>query len=897
MATNPSFLSLIYSGHWKRQSRLGVDRPESGNPESGNSIDRKDRVFRSRSRCLSLGISVRSTRQGDLCFLLLLPALLFTLMVGLGCGSPAFAQVVPPDDDYLFREDSDDRQQQLSNQRERVMAAPTDKKEEVDFSAPTVNFDQAENIVSGEGGVLVSGQGFRLQGERGSLDLDTNDVKLEERVLLTGEGTSIQAEKLEFNLETETGRFEDTKFTLEDDAFAFEAKEAEKLNDRDFVMSNCFLSTCSCPDGEIPWKLSGNEVLAEREGYAHLYDSVFRFKGVPLFYTPWIAFPIKQERSSGLLIPEFGYSNRDGLQAKIPIYTVLDGSTDMTFTPFIAARTRYGMQYDYRQAFSQRSSIETRTTYSNETPRDGRLRGTDITNISEPAIDDHRFGVYAKQNWSNSPVSDVPLSFVSDIHWVSDTLFLREIQDSKIGLPSSRYATSRMAARAQLGDYVSSSVIGEWNNSLITPQNTTLQRLPEFTLDASRSFRPFGFNPYGLKVAPKLSLNGVNFQREDGYDGVRFDVSPSVRVPFHYKNYFNSDATVEYHQTYYDLDETLDPFSGGELASTNERGLLRFDYEIRSAIERVFDLPEDNILTTLTSIGSRNQMHRLRRVKHTLEPKVGFSYVPGTSQADLPLFDSFDRIRKRSLFTYELATRLLGSFDYLQGGEGDIEEFLADVDEYETLDTLSPLTDFDTGSALPPTSFGVPLNPPVRGTKLQRELASFRVVQSYDYVEDKEDLDPNRSAFSDVGAQVYLNPTQDFGFGAGTNYNVQDSDVSSWSLASHFYDDRGDSIRARYSYVENNISQVEGNLELILNSRLKLGYYARFDELESEFIEQQAALRLSSACNCWHVDLGFTDQINPDRQKMLFRFTLTGLGDLTQNFGFNNNNNQRIPQQ
>jgi LPS-assembly protein len=802
-------------------------------------------------------------------------------------GVPLASAQIAPDDEFLFREDSDLEQERLEKQRESLMQGASKKSSEnLDFSAPSVSFDQKENVISGEGGVIVSGQGYRMQGERGSVDLDTNDISLQERVLLTGDNTSIQSETLEFNLESEAGRFEDARFTLEEGAFAFESEEVQKLNDVDFQLSECFLSTCACPDGETPWRLRASSATAEREGYAHAYNAVFRFKGVPVLYTPWIAFPIKQERSSGLLVPEFGYSNQNGALLKLPIYTVLDGSTDMTFAPFVQTETRYGLQYDYRERYSRRSSIDSRFVYSNETPRDGDLRGTDITNIAEPSIDDDRFGIYAKQQWSNSPVADVPLSMVSDIHWVSDTLFLREIEDSDIGLRSSRYATSRVALRSQFGENVSSSLVGEWNKALISPQDTTLQRLPELTVNAGRSFRPFGFNPYGLKVTPKLQLSSVRFDRDEGFDGFRHNISPSLKVPFHYKNYFNSDLNFAYHHTMYNLDETMDPTGTYELDDSNDRGIWSLSYEVRTAIERVFELPQQNLLTSITSLGSRNQTHRLRRVKHTIEPKVNFTYVPEKNQEELPLFDSFDRFRKKSLVTYQLLTRLLGSFDYLQGGNTDIEEFTTDIDNFDTLDTLSPLTDFDTGGALPGTNFAAPLTPPGRSGKQIRQLASFRLIQSYDYVEDKEDLDADRRAFSDLGAQLYLTPTQDFGFGAATNYGVEDQDVSSWSLSSHLYDDRGDSIRARYTYVDENISQAEGNIEIVLGPQMKIGYYARFDEQESEFIEQQAALRFSSSCDCWHMDIGFSEQLNPDRERILFRFTLKGLGDVTQNFGF-----------
>ena len=611
-----------------------------------------------------------------------------------------------------------------------------------------------------------------------------------------------------------------------------------------------------------------------------------RFWDTPILYTPWLAFPVKQERSSGLLVPEFGFSSRDGVEVKLPFFVVLDGSRDLTVTPFTKTDTRHGLELDYREVFSQKSAIDGKIIYSNETPRDGELRGTDITGVSDPDIDDNRVGVYLQQAWKNEPGASVPISLVSDIHHVSDNLFLREIDDSLIGDSTDRFATSRVALRAGFSDYVSASLIGEYNQSLISPQETTFQRLPELNLNAQRSFRPFGFNPYGLKVTPSLQIQAVHFDRETGFDGLRYNIAPSVKIPFHYKNYFNSELNVEFDQTYYELDDQLDPSTSVDLEGSNDRDIFRASYRIGTAVEKIFTVADDSVLKTITSLGSRNQTHSLKRIKHTIEPNLTFAYIPEEEQNDNPFFDSFDRIRERELVTYEVVSRLIGSFDYKQGGASDIEEFVEAPGEFAQIDTLSPLTDFDSSTGLDSDLYGSP-EKYVRSDKRElRDLARVRLVQSYDFLEDREDNDPERDAFSDLGLQFSLTPTRDFGFAFGTNYDVEDSDVSSWNIATHLYDDRGDRFRARYTFIDNNISQLEGNIEIPLSSRLKLGYYARYDELESEFIEQQAALRISSACDCWHFDIGFTDRINPDRERVLFKFTLQGLGDITQNFGF-----------
>jgi lipopolysaccharide assembly outer membrane protein LptD (OstA) len=173
-------------------------------------------------------------------------------------------------------------------------------------------------------------------------------------------------------------------------------------------------------------------------------------------------------------------------------------------------------------------------------------------------------------------------------------------------------------------------------------------------------------------------------------------------------------------------------------------------------------------------------------------------------------------------------------------------------------------------------------------------LGYITVLQGYDFIEADQDQDPLRDPFSDIYVDLGFTPNTIFALNTTTNYNAKDGSISSWTSGLSFSDDRGDAVGVRYSLVSPrvfvynmvtdgvDISNIDGQLELVLTDRVKLGYYARYDQTASSFIDQIIGVRLANGCKCWSVDLGYSDRTNPDRQQVLMRINLYGLGRLQQ---------------
>ena len=365
------------------------------------------------------------------------------------------------------------------------------------------------------------------------------------------------------------------------------------------------------------------------------------------------------------------------------------------------------------------------------------------------------------------------------------------------------------------------------------------------------------------------------------------DINPGVKIPFHYKNYFNSEFSVGLHHTIYDLSNNMQPNSTTELDATNDRTVYTIEQKLSTAVERVFDLDEGNWLTYLTMLGSENQSDKLTRLKHTVEPIVSYKYIPDVEQDDLPLFDSLDRIRERSLVTYGVRTSLFGRFVPTLPSQEEITELTPRLEDLPMLDFSTPLSDLDDTDR-----FGMLTGNVSQQRRSIRELASLYIRQSYDIIEARENNNPDADEFTDIGTTLGIYPSKSFALKFDSNFDQEDRTFSSWAVGTHFKDDRGDILRARYNFIDNSISQLEASAELKIVDKIKLAGYARYDDQKHEFIEGKGALRFVSGCNCWYFDLGYRDRTNPDKSEFMLNFTLVGLGDIAQDISFGDDQNQ-----
>lgn len=147
--------------------------------------------------------------------------------------------------------------------------------------------------------------------------------------------------------DNEPTKFKDAKFLSYDSGARVEAKSLSRSQDGVVFIEDGFFTTCE-PNQES-WKLFGSSIeLDTKSGFGTAKHVQIRIGELPIFYFPWLRFPINNTRQTGFLFPSFGYSGTDGLSFSAPFYWNIAPNYDATITPQFIQNKGEGIDLEFR---------------------------------------------------------------------------------------------------------------------------------------------------------------------------------------------------------------------------------------------------------------------------------------------------------------------------------------------------------------------------------------------------------------------------------------------------------------------------------------------------------------------------------------------------------------------
>ncbi|SPD75733.1 Organic solvent tolerance protein [uncultured Desulfobacterium sp.] len=481
----------------------------------------------------------------------------------------------------------------------------TDENAPWKITARVMSYKDKETTYEAQGDVVISRGEFVLRAQKAVYNTTTGlanlsgDVRLEK----TG-GDVLTGQSAVFDSNTKTGMITDGCLFMKENNFYVRGGHIEKLNDDTYLVKDCEVTTCDGPDPA--WSITCNQVRVTIEGYGSAKHAALRLRNIPFIYVPYIIFPAKVKRQSGLLPPNIGNSSRNGLDLEIPFFWAISDQTDATFYQRYLSRRGYMQGLEFRFIGDDKSKGALLMDILSDR-EEKELDDPDDVEISPfPRTNDNRYWFRGRAD------QDMPLGIVArmDADYVSDQDYLNEFDTSGPGFRTrpdlvdeygrpfaeKRSPIRRSAVRLSRDaeDY-SLQAITDYNQLPGSPlRHYTAQPL------GGICFNLLPENISGLPLFFNLDSDYDYVWRKDGQKGHRVLLSPGLTAPLKLGRYVEFEPSFRYYlnpqryseaQSDYD-DQRLRSYEAEVKLSTNLvrtydidiMGAKRFQHKIRPTV-------------------------------------------------------------------------------------------------------------------------------------------------------------------------------------------------------------------------------------------------------------------------------------------------------------------------
>lgn len=452
------------------------------------------------------------------------------------------------------------------------------------------------NTVRLSGGVEVT-QGYReFSSDAASIDRETRSGTLEGNIELREPGVLLRGERGQFYSRSGEAQMENSQFVLHEQQLRGSAALLSRDSNELIRIEDGEMTFCA--PGENDWLLQTGQLELDLErGVGTARDATLRAGGYPIFYTPWLSFPLDDRRRSGLMFPAVGSDSRGGVDIGVPVYLNLAENYDLLYAPRYIGQRGINHEFEarYLDPFNGNwlvggSYIGNDKQYADDFPDEPDAKRW-LANVQHQ-------GAYGRR-WR----SLINYNKVSDVDLIRD-------------LETSRLDTRRDVNLLQLGQV---KYLGDdW---LITAQAQQFQplaediandykKLPQITAQYRSQGTPFALNPIGM-----LQYSNFDTDTEGLATGQRLYGEAGVTYPMSWQYGFLR-STAKYRVLEYELNRqvgNLDENPGARSGLASVDGGLFF--------ERRTQLADKDVV-------------------QTLEPRVFYLYSQFDEQKDQPDFDS-----------------------------------------------------------------------------------------------------------------------------------------------------------------------------------------------------------------------------------------------------------------
>jgi len=470
----------------------------------------------------------------------------------------------------------------------------------------------------GEGDVQIIYQDIDIQCDVADWNRATGEVVARGNVILDRGPSRFTAEEARFNILTKTGVFLNATAFI-DPMYTFTGREIEKLDETHYRIDRATFTTCST-DGRPPWSFHVHKAKVEQEGLGRFSSSTMKVRGVPVFYMPYMVWPIKKERAAGLLFPRFGYSNTRGFNFGLPLYIPIGRSYDTTIFADYYAKGYFGLGNNWRWAPVRGAR--------------GEINLYAIWDRENEEVQWKIFGKHAQEDF-------LGFRLLAQAENLSDIDFWQDF-DRSFDANTRRDLYSFIFLTRSFGPYAL-NLRADHRQTFLTTADVVLSQLPEIEVRSGST--AVAGSPIYLNLISSLNYFDVDRGGDLVGNYARADLFPQFSYTLPGPPWISVTPRLGGRFTYY-----TDQYTEDRRAFAGE------------SIDRIYATGAVDVVGPSFSRVFEGGFGGYSKIKHLIEPRIEYRYLTTTTDvARIPIFDEVDSTpQDANLVNFVFANRVLG---------------------------------------------------------------------------------------------------------------------------------------------------------------------------------------------------------------------------------------------
>ena len=707
--------------------------------------------------------------------------------------------------------------------------------------------DQFEAV----GNVVASYQDKSLYGEKLTVNSTTGEIQVFGNIRYIAAGATLYGSEMYFN--GKTGEYTVQNARIHAGNYVILGKKLSRLPDKTIFGEDAEYTTClDCPES---WVIQGKEVRITMGEYITIKHALLKVKGVAIMYIPYIVFPIKKNRETGLLFPKLSLDFKEGFTYQQPFFWAIGDYNDLTFTPSFWGDRGKGSEFEYRHNLGTRQWFEVNHL--------GSLDQLYQLNSSEDNTDgdstfrhfsayEHHYNV--GRNFSHHLRFDMvkDLDIIRDYH----DFTAPRVQGSELGISTffdyrgNKYDLNIEAAQMR--------------NVLIDDASTFDRSYVQVSPEVNFSLMPISLYHSDLPLLSDLSFHldgqAIRFRQRSVNEGSfirnadRYNVAPTVDWnlgsfgPFHFK----TSGTIDYYRYYFpNEDQRSFHKTNTQLVSEMSFGVekvfgIAFQQKVSAKdVALSKDDKDYGLVGTIPAYSVSNfnkqedksfnsyrhrQEYKVKHYRSLNERTRGNERFRSQIDEDSGLFDYFDTLAESK---HKLSN-------------ATFKQEIPQTDTMELQWNNSLVRKVDRGSS------------PFLDGRLLRDnfsydkIAFFNVSQGYDMSTGRESIDKLTRLYVESGMTLYKTTIS-----ASEYFFYQDSRHIFTLGTSQKFDHFVSSVNYRYNNASRPLeSSIILGLEFTPVDVLTGHFSYSYDLAEEALTERKLALQFRPSNKCWTVSLG-----------------------------------------